>query len=65
VHALTQSIAETELVQRAGQVVAVRGNIVEATGPAAQIGERCRIEVEHLQGGGAHAARQCRRRGRR
>jgi flagellum-specific ATP synthase len=51
VHALTQSIAETELVARAGQVVAVRGNIVEATGPAAQIGERCRIEVDHHPGG--------------
>lgn len=46
-HALARSVAASELVVRAGQIVAVRGNIIEANGPAAQIGERCRIEVEH------------------
>jgi flagellum-specific ATP synthase len=50
-HLLTRSLADTELVTRAGQVLAVRGNIIEATGPAAQIGERCLIEVEHRAGG--------------
>ena len=50
-HALTRSLASTELVTRAGQVVAVRGNIIEASGPAAQIGERCRIEVDSVAGG--------------
>jgi flagellum-specific ATP synthase len=50
-HALTRSIANAELVQRVGQVVAVRGNIIEAAGPAAPIGERCRIEVAQLTAG--------------
>jgi flagellum-specific ATP synthase len=44
-HALARSVAATELIVRTGEVVAVRGNIVEATGPAAQVGERCRIEI--------------------
>jgi flagellum-specific ATP synthase len=42
-HALTHSLAGTELIDRTGHVVAVRGHIVEANGPAAQVGERCRI----------------------
>jgi flagellum-specific ATP synthase len=50
-HVLTRSLAASEFVTRSGQVVAVRGNIVEANGPAAQIGERCRIEVPHLESG--------------
>lgn len=50
-HTLARSVTAAELVVRAGQVVAVRGNIIEASGPAAQIGERCRVEVEHLEGG--------------
>jgi flagellum-specific ATP synthase len=50
-HVLTRSVAATELVTRSGQIVAVRGNIIEATGPAAQIGERCRIEVEQAESG--------------
>jgi flagellum-specific ATP synthase len=51
VHTLARTVATAELVTRAGRVVAVRGNIVEATGPAAQIGERCRIEFEHQDDG--------------
>ncbi|HEY5760115.1 MAG TPA: FliI/YscN family ATPase [Steroidobacter sp.] len=48
-HALTRAVADTELIARAGHVVAVRGHIVESTGPAAQIGERCRIETSPTQ----------------
>ena len=44
-HALANALATTELIGRTGNVVAVRGHIVEANGPAAQIGERCRIEA--------------------
>jgi flagellum-specific ATP synthase len=44
-HALAETVSSSELIARTGQVVAVRGHIVEATGPAAQVGERCRIEV--------------------
>jgi flagellum-specific ATP synthase len=44
-HALARIVGLTELVARIGQVVAVRGQIVESSGPAAQIGERCRIET--------------------
>jgi flagellum-specific ATP synthase len=44
-HALVRSLANTELIARIGEIVAVRGQVVEAIGPAAQIGERCRIEV--------------------
>lgn len=44
-HALIRAVADGELIARIGHVVAVRGNIVESTGPAAQIGERCRIET--------------------
>jgi len=51
VHVLARSVAASEFVTRSGQVVAVRGNIVEASGPAAPIGERCRIEVEQIEGG--------------
>ncbi len=47
-HALARSVAAGELVARVGQVVAVRGHVIEAAGPAAQIGERCRIEAAHL-----------------
>lgn len=46
-HDLAQTVGSSELIARIGQVVAVRGNIVESTGPAAQIGERCRIEAAH------------------
>jgi flagellum-specific ATP synthase len=49
-HSLADTVAATELIARTGRVVAVRGYIVEATGPAAQIGERCQIEVD-----GSHA----------
>jgi flagellum-specific ATP synthase len=45
VHALTRNVASAELIARLGHVVAVRGAVVEAQGPAAQIGERCRIEA--------------------
>jgi flagellum-specific ATP synthase len=48
-HTLAQAIANTELVARTGRVFAVRGQIVEAMGPAAQIGERCRIETAHAR----------------
>jgi flagellum-specific ATP synthase len=44
-HALARNLAAADLVARMGQVVAVRGHVVEAAGPAAQIGERCRIET--------------------
>lgn len=44
VHPLARTVADSELVARAGHVVAVRGQIVESLGPAAQIGELCRIE---------------------
>jgi flagellum-specific ATP synthase len=37
------------MIVRTGQVVAVRGQIIEANGPAAQIGERCRIASAHSQ----------------
>src|SRR5690349_9918709 len=42
-HALARVVANSELIVRTGRVVAVRGHIVESTGPAAQIGELCRI----------------------
>lgn len=44
-HSLAQAITTSELVARTGHIVAVRGHIVESIGPAAQIGERCRIET--------------------
>ncbi len=44
-HTLAQTVDSSELVARTGRVVAVRGCIVESVGPAAQIGERCRIEA--------------------
>src|SRR5882724_9371190 len=50
-HALVHSIADSELIARTGNVIAVRGAVVESTGPAAQIGERCRIELQ-----GSHAS---------
>jgi len=43
-HALTRTLAGAELIARTGHVIAVRGQVVESQGPAAQIGERCRIE---------------------
>lgn len=45
-HALHRAVSAAELGTRAGQVVAVRGQMVEASGPAAHIGERCRIEAQ-------------------
>jgi flagellum-specific ATP synthase len=51
-HALARKLADTELIARSGQVVAVRGTVVEASGPAAPIGERCRIQTrgdQHLE----------------
>lgn len=47
-HVLAQAVNATELVARVGQVVAVRGHVVESNGPAAQVGERCRIEAAYL-----------------
>lgn len=44
-HALTRKFAASEIVSRIGRVAAVRGQIVESSGPASQIGERCRIEA--------------------
>lgn len=49
-HVLARSIANSELIARTGRVVAVRGHIIEAMGPAAQIGEQCRIEIAHARG---------------
>jgi len=44
-HVLTSAVASSELIERAGHVVAVRGQMIESNGPVAQIGERCRIET--------------------
>ena len=44
-HVLTTAVASSELIERAGHVVAVRGQMIEANGPLAQVGERCRIEA--------------------
>jgi flagellum-specific ATP synthase len=41
---LLREVACSEIVTRTGRVVAVRGQVVECSGPAAQIGECCRIE---------------------
>ncbi len=46
-HVLTTAITSSELIERAGQVVAVRGQMIESNGPVAQVGERCRIEAAH------------------
>ena len=43
-HALAHAVISADLIERAGRVVAVRGSIIESSGPAAQIGERCRVE---------------------
>jgi flagellum-specific ATP synthase len=43
--ALEAAIWGAEPIERAGHVVAVRGQLVEASGPVASIGERCRIEM--------------------
>lgn len=47
-HALVRSVAASELIARTGHVIAVRGDVLECSGPAAQVGERCRIEATHL-----------------
>jgi flagellum-specific ATP synthase len=44
---LLRAVNASEFVARTGQVVAVRGQLIEASGPAAQIGERCRIDSLH------------------
>lgn len=44
-HAFARELDAAELITRAGRVVAVRGQVIEAQGPAAQVGERCRIET--------------------
>jgi len=44
-HTLAQTVATSELIARTGRVVAVRGQLVESSGPISQIGERCRIET--------------------
>ena len=44
-HGLASTLATSELIGRTGQVAAVRGHMIESMGPAAQIGERCRIEA--------------------
>lgn len=41
---LLRAVKTCEMIVRTGRVVAVRGQIIEANGPAAQIGERCRID---------------------
>jgi flagellum-specific ATP synthase len=43
-HVLARDVGASELVARTGHIVAVRGQILEANGPAAQVGERCRID---------------------
>jgi flagellum-specific ATP synthase len=42
-HPLSSAVMDCELVTRIGHVTAVRGQVVESSGPAAQIGERCCI----------------------
>ena len=42
-HPLVRDVASAPLIARTGRVVSVQGNIVEAAGPAAQVGELCRI----------------------
>jgi len=44
-HQLARVAAKGELIARTGHVLAVRGQIIECAGPAAQIGERCRIDT--------------------
>lgn len=44
-HVLAREVEAAELVTRVGRVVAVRGQVIEAQGPASQIGERCTIEA--------------------
>jgi flagellum-specific ATP synthase len=44
---LLRALSASETVSRTGQVVAVRGQLIEAAGPAVQIGERCRIDSLH------------------
>jgi len=44
-HAVTRTVATSELIARTGRVIAVRGHMIESKGPASQIGERCRIEA--------------------
>jgi len=44
-HDLVRAVTESELIARTGRVIAVRGQLVESHGPAAQVGERCRIEA--------------------
>jgi flagellum-specific ATP synthase len=43
-HRLANVVANNELIARTGRVVGVRGQLIECDGPAAQIGERCRID---------------------
>jgi flagellum-specific ATP synthase len=50
-HALLRAVASSELLTRTGQVVAVRGQMVEARGPAAQVGELCQIDSTSGVGG--------------
>lgn len=47
---LAQALAEVELVARTGRVTALRGQMIEANGPAAQLGERCWIESDRGAG---------------
>lgn len=49
-HALADTVAQSELVARIGRVVGVRGQIIECDGPAVQIGERCRIDCARSAG---------------
>ena len=42
-HPLAQAVSRSELVERVGRVVALRGHVVESAGPRARVGEVCRI----------------------
>jgi flagellum-specific ATP synthase len=44
---LLRAVNASEIISRTGQVVAVRGQLIEASGPAVQVGERCRIDSLH------------------
>jgi len=42
-HPLAQAVSRSELIERVGRVVALRGHVVESAGPRVRLGEVCRI----------------------
>lgn len=43
-HTLVTAVSESELIARTGIVAAIRGHLIEGIGPAARLGDLCRIE---------------------